>query len=214
MKKPYITAAALMWAASFQYFAVQIVVAFATHNYSFLSNSISDLGNTACAMFEQRFICSAMPWLMNISFLALGAGVLVGAILFAIFYESSRRSRLAFSLIGIAAIGIILVGSFPENINPTLHFVGADMSFLSGIIAILMIGLGLGLPKLIRYYSIISAFVAAVGLILIVTHSSLWSGAGASERAAATTEIAWLVVFGGYIFIKSMRSRAVKEAVD
>lgn len=185
---------------------MQVFVGLSSSKYSFLSNSISDLGNTGCGWFGGRFVCSAHPQLMNASFIALGICVIIGSLLFMFFYGLNKiKTRIGFGLMAVAGAGIIVVGLFPENLAHTVHFIGADLTFLAGVLAILIIGLGLKLTKRLRYYSLATAFVVFIGLILLVVHGSSWSGAGAAERTAASCEILWLIIFGGYIFFSLLK---------
>ncbi len=206
MHKRYILIAALLWAASVQYFVVQISIAVASRHYNFISDAISDLGNTGCGRFDGHYVCSAYPWLMNDSLIALGASVLAGALLFLAFYRPYRlRTRLGFVLMGVASIGIIMVGLFPENLAPTIHNAGADLGFLAGLMSIVIIGIGLKVTKWLHYYTIAAALIAATGLILITTHNEDWVASGAAERAVASSEIIWLILFGVYIAFRLLR---------
>ena len=78
--KRYPFAGPISWMVSIQYFVIQVVVAQAwTVNYSLAQNTISDLGNTTCAIYAGRFVCSAKHGLMNASFVILGVTMVVGS---------------------------------------------------------------------------------------------------------------------------------------
>jgi hypothetical membrane protein len=152
---------------------------------------------------------------MNDSLIALGASILAGALLFLIFYRPYRlRTRLGFVLMGVASIGIIMVGLFPENLAPTVHNAGAELSFLAGLISLVIIGIGLKVTKWLHYYTIAVALIAATGLILITTHNEDWAGSGAAERAVASSEIIWLVLFGVYIIFRLLRRPTLEMPLE
>lgn len=50
-------------------------------SYSLAHNTISDLGDTTCGIFNGRPICSPLHVLMNISFVVLGLTMVAGSLL-------------------------------------------------------------------------------------------------------------------------------------
>src|SRR5437867_1143373 len=63
------------------YFAAQVLVAWVFRpEYSFVSNVISDLGNTACPPPDSN-ICSPRHFVMNVSIVLLGLAMIVGSVL-------------------------------------------------------------------------------------------------------------------------------------
>jgi hypothetical membrane protein len=109
---------------SFWYFAAQVLVAWVFRpQYSFVSNVISDLGNTACPPKNPN-ICSPRYVVFDASIAILGVAMIVGAIL--IFSEFSfsehRRERAAavvgFGCMALGGVGAILVGSFRRMLIP------------------------------------------------------------------------------------------------
>ena len=127
------------------YFAAQVLVAWVFRpQYSFVSNAISDLGNTACPPSNSG-ICSPLHVWMNASIAILGLAMIVGAILiFSEFSFSGDRREQAAALAGfvcmaLGGVGAILVGAVPENVNTAhLQAVGTAMAIGFGQLAILI----------------------------------------------------------------------------
>lgn len=195
----------LFWIASIQYYVVQLVVAAHWLGYSWANNTISDLGNTVCAPYNGRAVCS--PWfnLMNWSFMLLGLTMIIGAILIYREFKGSIGSAVGFSFMAVSGIGTLMVGFFPENIVPTLHGLGATLAFLIGNLGLVVLGLSLDIPKSLRLYTLLSGYISLAALFLFLNHSYLGLGIGGMERIVAYPQTAWLIVFGVYISSSHMR---------
>lgn len=143
-----------------QYFAAEAAVIGAWAGpvpYSRLTGYISDLGALHCGIFDGRPVCSPLNWLMNLSFVVQGAGMLLGALLLSsgllcvaaragVLVPAGRsRPRLAALavrvLAGTAGAGTVLVGLVPEDAGSDLHLAGAVAYFLAGALALLVLGL-------------------------------------------------------------------------
>lgn len=167
-------------------------------HYSLLRNTISDLGNTVCSVYDKRFVCSPVHGIMNASFIILGITMVIGSVLIYGQFRKHATNRVGFSFMSLAGLGTILVGLFPENSIRLLHLTGALLPFLLGNIGIILLGLSLDIPRNLRYYSIISGAIALAALALFVTHNYLGLGIGGMERIAAYPQTMWLIVFGIY----------------
>jgi hypothetical membrane protein len=189
-----------LWVLSVQYFAVQLIVAAAwSYPYSWLHNTISDLGNTACGPYGGRLICSPQHNLMNASFIILGITMFQGAMLIYQEFGETSLSLVGFSFMALAGFGTILVGLFPENTIGSLHYVGALLPFLIGNLGILILGLVLNIPKWLRVYSRATGIFTLAALALFTTHTYLGLDIGGMERLTAYPQTVWLIVFGIYI---------------
>jgi hypothetical membrane protein len=188
---------------SFWYFAAQVLVAWVFRpQYSFVSNVISDLGNTACSN-----ICSPRHVVMNVSIIIFGLAMIVGSVL--IFSEFSfsdeRRERAAaiagFACMFLGGLGAILVGARPENVNTAhLHTVGTAMVIGFGQLAILILGLVLRqIPDWLREFMLVTSLLVLLAGISIAGKHQFGIGAGALERLAQYPESVWLILFGFYI---------------
>jgi len=196
--------------ATLQYAAVQVVVAAAWHHppYSWLSNYISDLGNTACGPFKvphgtPAYVCSPMHSAMNASFIIAGILTIAGAVLLRHFWPRSRGTTVALVLWVITGLGKIAVGLVPENTNIDLHLLAA-FNVPVGCVAILLLSLPRRQPS--RAVSFVGIVLAVVGLVATVlstaaefaSSSSLDLGlrAGGMERVADYPGGLWILMIG------------------
>lgn len=189
------------------YFAAQVLVAWVFRPpYSFVSDVISDLGNTGCPPPGSN-ICSPRWFWMDASIVLLGIAMIVGSVLiFSEFsFSSEKRERGAaiagFVCMALGGLGAILVGFVPENINTVhLHTVGTAMAIGFGQLAILILGLVLRqIPDWLREFMLVtSLFVLLAGVSIAFKHQ-FGIGEGALERLAQYPESVWLILFGFYI---------------
>ncbi len=157
--------------------------------YSFVQNTISDLGNTACGQYGGAQVCSPRYILMDLSFAILGVAMAVGSLLiYREFTDSGlRREKVAallgFILLAIAGVGTILVGSFPENTNGTLHVTGAVMAIGVGNVGILLLGFALvSIAEGLRHFMLASASVSLVAAISFGMKHHFGLGAGGMKK--------------------------------
>jgi hypothetical membrane protein len=185
------------------YFAAQVLVAWVFRpQYSFVSNAISDLGNTACSS-----TCSPRHVAMNVSLVILGVAMIVGSVLIFSEYnfsEHRREQRAAtsgFSCMALGGLGAILVGFVPENVNTAhLHTVGAAMAIGFGQLAILILGLVLReIPDWLREFMLVTSLLVLLAGISIAFKHPFGIGGGALERLAQYPESVWLILLGFYI---------------
>lgn len=199
------------WSVSVQYVLVQLAVAAAwtSPTYSWKHNAISDLGATLCGTFHGRAVCSPDNANMNASFIILGITMMLGSILIYHEFTKTKLSRLGFSMMATAGFGTLLVGLFPENVSPTMHSIGALLAFLIGDSALIILGLGLRLSRVMKWYSIISGVVSLLALALYLTHHYLGLGLGGMERLAGYPQTAWLIIFGVYMTTNHYRNKRI-----
>jgi hypothetical membrane protein len=187
------------------YFLAQIVVGWVWHPpYSVIRNTISDLGNTACGRYDGAYVCSPRHDLMNAAFIVLGVVMAVGSLLlYQEFKERDRREQRAalvgFTCMVISGVGVILVGSFPENTISALHITGAGLAIGVGNLGILVLGLVLPLPEGLRGFMLFFGVTSITALVLFACHRDFGIGAGGMERIAAYPETLWLIRFGLYV---------------
>ena len=203
-------------ALSAWYFLAQIIVGWVFNpprgshpggpEYSFVKNTISDLGNTACGQYGGSQVCSPRYVLMDLSFAVLGVAMAVGSLLIYREFTNSQLSRervaalLGFILLAIAGVGTILVGLSPENTDGVLHVTGAVMAIGVGNVGILVLGFALvSIPEGLRQFMLGSASVSLVAAISFGMKHQFGLGAGGMERIAAYPETVWLIMFGIYI---------------
>jgi hypothetical membrane protein len=191
-----------LWLVSGQYFAVQVAVAADwPSRYSWTGNTISDLGSTRCAAQSGRPVCSPLHLLMNASFVALGVTMLAGAVLIGRrLAGGSRTATTGFACLGLAGVGTIVVGLFPENTVAWLHAAGAALPFVLGNLGVVLLGVGLRLPRPLRTFTLTAGVVGLAGLPLFLSHTYLGLGIGGMERVTAYPQDVWLIAIGAYLF--------------
>lgn len=203
----------VVFTLSFLYFVAQAVVGWVWHPpYSLISDTISDLGNTHCGLYRGNYVCSPRHDLMNAAFIFLGVVMSIGSLLiYQEFIERGRRERVmalvGFSLLGIAGLGAIVVGIFPENTIGTAHIIGATLAIGVGNLAILVLGVALPLPEGLRMFMVFIGTVCLGAAVLFASHKYFGIGAGGMERIAAYPQTVWLIRFGIYMS-KSHQLRA------
>jgi hypothetical membrane protein len=197
-----------IWITTIQYYLTQLLVA-ATwpRPYSWTQNAISDLGNTACGPYFDRYVCSPYFTWMNSSFVVLGATMVAGSLLIDEGFRKSLASRVGFGFMTLAGLGTIMVGLFPENVSATFHFLGAIFPFLIGNVGLVILGLVLDLDKKFKAYTLISGIVALAALPLFYTGHYLGLGFGGMERVVAYPQTIWLIAFGAYVSRDRFRQR-------
>lgn len=189
-----------VWILSLQYFVAQIFVGRAWPvPYNIFQYAISDLGNTACGIYAERYVCSPLHSLMNASFILLGITMFCGSLLIYLEFTRSRATLIGFSSMAIAGFGTVLVGLFPENVVPPLHALGAVLAFLVGSFGIFVLGLSLDIPRGFKQYTVISALVSLAALALFTLRIYLGLDFGGMERVVSYPQTIWLIVFGAYI---------------
>jgi hypothetical membrane protein len=204
---------------SSSYFAAQVLVAWSFRpQYSFVTNAISDLGNTACGQ-SPAGLCSPLYFWMDASIVILGLAMIVGSIL--IFSEFSfsgeQRERAAaiagFVCMALGCVGAILVGAVPENVNTAhLHAVGTAMAIGFGQLAILILGVVLRqIDDWLREFMIVTSLIVLLAGISIVGNHQFGIGGGALERLAQYPESLWLILFGLYISRDRYRNGVVES---
>ena len=203
----------LVWALSIQYFVAQAVVAHAWHTpFSLRHNVISDLGNTACGLYVQRYVCSPQHGLMNASFVLLGLTMAIGSLLVYQEFTRSRVSRVGFLLMASGGIGTVLVGLFPENTLKSLHGLGAALTFGLGNLSLVVLAVALRHVRFsFRVYTFISGIVALVAFVLFIAHQYLGLDQGGMERLVSYPQTLWLTLFGLYMSATRLRARQAQK---
>jgi hypothetical membrane protein len=197
-KYPFVGPA--LWISGLQYFITMAVVGIAwpTH-YSVLKNTISDLGNTDCGLYDGRYVCSPLHSWMNVSFIILGATMTIGSALIYQEFRESLASKIGFIFMALAGIGTIMVGLFPENSVSLLHQFGAALPFVLGNIALLIFAFALAMPKALKIFTLLCGIASLAALYLFLSHNYLGLGIGGTERLTAHLQTIWLIVFGAHL---------------
>ena len=115
---------------------------------------------------------------MNFAFVALGLLMAAGAPLIHQEFRERRLAVLGFCGMAIAGLGTVFVGVFPENVNNTLHVIGAAGPFLVGNVALIILSCTLTMSMRVR----VSAGSPAAS-VWLASCSSPWGSISASVRA-------------------------------
>ncbi|WP_347060696.1 DUF998 domain-containing protein [Blastococcus sp. HT6-30] len=193
---------ALTWVLTLQFFVVEAVAqARYAGPYSRVDDVISALGASD----------SPARQLMNASFVVQAALILGGALLLRPALRGSA-SRAVPVLLGVAALGVLLVGVFPTDGNGTLHAIGAVLYLVGG---------GLGLVTLayaVRPRSealgttvVLLGMVAVATTIFVLTGVTGFLGEGGTERAAAYPLPLALALTGGTLWWLARRGDAAPD---
>jgi hypothetical membrane protein len=124
--------AILVGVGTLQFVVAMGVVQSGYAGYSLLTNYISDLGNTATSPLHDVF---------NASIIVLGILAFVGLLLLWSAFPRSAVRPVGLGLLLIASVAAILVGLFPENVNPPVHDFVSLMVFLPGGLALALLSI-------------------------------------------------------------------------
>jgi hypothetical membrane protein len=201
-----------LYISSVQYFLVQLLVALRwSPPYSLSRNTISDLGNTTCGMFNGRLVCSPLHTVMNVSFIVLGVTMIVGSVLTSSAHSTRRSNRVGFTFIGIGGFGVIFVGLFPENSVSAIHATASALPFVVGNVGVLTLGLSLKVPARVRFLTTFAGVIALLALAIYASSHYFGLGEGGLERFVAYPQTLWLILFGAYLTFGTQKFPFVKR---
>ena len=181
------------------YIATEVVVAAATTGgYSFVSDSVSRLGEVGCS----PAYCSPRHELMNGSFIGFGLLLAGGAALL-----SRALGPWATGLLLVSGLSSVATGLAPLDQDGTLHALAATPLFLAQPTALLVLGARLrdSRPRLAKALMTTGAVtgVAALGFVV----SSGGPASGALERLALWPVLLGLAAFAWTELRSSHRAR-------
>jgi hypothetical membrane protein len=197
---------AILWVIA----SVQFILAMAItqagwtgSTYSLRTNYISDLGATGCGTWGGRWVCS--PWhdVFDVSIILLGILLILGAILVRSAFPPRGTRTVGLGMFWIAAVGAMMVGLSPENVNLTVHSTGATIAFLLGNLSLLVLGVAMFRDTRWDGYRAFTMLLGLIGLIafvlfLVGTYGPL--GVGGMERLIVAPLLLWLIVAGIHLW--------------
>jgi len=130
--------------------------------YSLLTNYISDLGNTST---------SPLPAVFNISIMGLGAFAFLGTLLAWGGFARGGTRVVGLFLLLIASVAAVMVGLFPENVNPPVHDFVSLMVFLPGGLALVILAAGMRAGSHWSSYRTFSAVLGAITLVSLAYYA-------------------------------------------
>lgn len=170
-----------------------VVAAATTGGYSFLTDSVSRLGEVGCS----AAFCSPRHELMNGSFIAFGALLVGGAVLLV-----RPLGRWVTSLLVISGLSSIATGLAPLDQDVTLHAIAAAPLFVAQPIALILLGARLrhDQPRLARALLTTGGVTGAAAMGFVLVGDS--PASGALERLAL-----WPVLVGlaGFAWARHFR---------
>ncbi len=207
--RPRLVVGGIAWIVSaLGYFVAQgfVAAAWVHPSYSWSSNYISDLGNTACGLFAvphgtKVLVCSPRHTTMNVAFILIGVLVIVGALLLRRLWPEGRLSRIATVLFVISGVGKVVVGLVPENTRIGLHLLGALNVPVIAVAMVLVSWAMLPVDRSLGIVGLVLAVTALVGTVLSTagqfTHGLyLGLGVGGMERISDYPTSLWLLLLG------------------
>jgi hypothetical membrane protein len=192
-----------MWIAGpVQYLAAQLVVQSAWQTpYSWRADPLSDLGAVRCQHSSTplpRYVCSPLHQVMNASVITLGLLLAGGVLLTACCWGHGPASRGARSLLIAAAAGTCLVGLVPEDVNLTVHVLGAILGIGVASAGLILAGL---VPRTspvgrLRPVTLPLGIAAMAAAVLMFSGCTPLTGFGGMQRLAVYPLRCWLVIAG------------------
>ena len=162
--------------------------------YSTSQNAISDLGATC-----HSSVCTIVQpssTIFDSSVFLLGLLLVLGSY----FLYRERYSRLFCIFLGLAGIGAMGVGLFPETTG-SLHTLVSLITFLfGGLAAIYSFRF---LPSILRHFSVVMGVITLVALVLYGSGVYLGLGLGGMERMIAYPVLFWGLAFAGCLLAQN-----------
>lgn len=176
-----------MWQVRPVYFVVEVGVAlWSTAPYSFVDNTISDLGAASCTSI-QRFgdpvpVCSPGHDLMNGGFVVFGALMALGAMLLFGRFGRGPLAVLLAALLVVSGLSSIATGLTPLDLHPDGHVLAATPLFIAQPIALVVLGLLLREER--RRTAALMILTGVVCAVAAAVFISLDHAVGLTERIA------------------------------
>ena len=186
------------WILSLEFFIGQAVtqLAWTGAPYSLINNEISDLGVTVCETVKGDYLCSPLHNVMNASFVLAGVFILLGLYFTRSAWPKGRATRIGLFFLVFAGLGKIAVGLSPENVDPTVHVIGA-LGFIFSGVGLVMLGRGLRQwRRWVANLSLVLGILGIIGSLLLLPALATNHGGGAAERLADYPMFVWFSVLG------------------
>lgn len=169
------------------YIATEFVVAAATTGgYSFVSDSVSRLGEVGCS----AAYCSPRHELMNGSFMVFGALLVAGAVLLA-----RHLGPWVTGLLVVSGLSSIATGFAPLDQDATLHAMAAGPLFVAQPVALLVLGARLRREQPRLGGGLLAAGVVTGVAAVLFLLSGEGPATGALERLALWPVLVGLAAF-------------------
>ena len=145
---------------------------------------------------------------MNVSVIALGVLLAGGVLLTASCWGGGVASRAARILLLAGAAGSVMVGVVPEDVNLSLHVLGAFVGIVVGNCGFVLAGLIRRSSPLgrLRPVTLPLSILAVTAAVLLFTGGIPADGFGGVERLAVFPLRCWMVIAGIFVLREAARS--------
>jgi hypothetical membrane protein len=181
-------AGVLLTSAGIGFLFVVTVLEAVYPDYSVHANTISDLlaiGTTTSLIGEPVLFLVAISWIAGAYYL---------------FKDGGKRGLMILNM--LPGTGLLLAVLSPENVNVSIHSVGAVLAFIPGAVAVIVSFRMIASP--FRYFAAALGTVSLLGTIIefgayysAIVQQTL--GPGGWERIIVYPLLIWLMGFGGYL---------------
>ncbi|MFF2113524.1 DUF998 domain-containing protein [Rhodococcus koreensis] len=195
-------AGGIVWTLAIGYLLSETLTAEAWRTpYSFVYNSISDLGVTNCSQ-----VCSPLHSFMNLSFVAMGLLMTVGAILLRGHLPSGRLHGWTMTLAVVTGLSTAATGLFPTNYGPMIHLAAVLPAFVARHVVLGLVAWGLwDRRRWTAIWSTVCALAGLAGGVLLAVPSVHF---GVTERIILYPLPIWMVVTGAMVLLSVVRAAA------
>ncbi|MBO0884751.1 MAG: DUF998 domain-containing protein [Mycobacterium sp.] len=166
--------------------------------YSFLDNTISDLGARECGSVDYPFgpvpVCSPWHAMMNGSFILFGLGMALGAVLLRRALPSGRFATVSIVLWIVSGLSSVGTGLVPEDWNPAGHVAVSFPAFLAQPAALLAFGFVAGPRRGLGLSAVAAGLLSAVGTAAFMARSGSPDLGGLFERLSLWPAYLWLPI--------------------
>jgi len=162
----------LSWFATCLYFLVEpVFILTSTAPYSFLHHAMSDLGVTSCGNYTYSIapheIFSSYYFWMNVLFIINGLTLSIGVLHISQSLKKTRKSQLATAFILILALGNVVSGFIPADINLFWHSIFAQLGMITVLAGLWIYASSLTSGKYWTYGCLVSLLVILILIMLV-----------------------------------------------
>lgn len=162
----------LSWFATCLYFLIEpFFILTSTAPYSFFNHAMSDLGVTSCGNYTYSIapheICSPHHFWMNVLFIINGLTLSIGVLYISQSLKKTKITQLATAFILILALGNIVSGFIPADINLFWHSILAQLGMITILAGLWIYASSLTSGKYWTYGCLLSLLVILI-LIMFV----------------------------------------------
>ncbi|KJL05493.1 MULTISPECIES: DUF998 domain-containing protein [Priestia] len=162
----------LSWFATCLYFLVEpFFILTSTAPYSFLNHAMSDLGVTSCGTYTYSIapheICSPHHFWMNVLFIINGLTLSIGVLYISQNLKKTKITQLATAFILILALGNIVSGFIPADINLFWHSIFAQLGMINVLAGLWIYASSLNRGKYWTYGCLVSLLVILILIMLV-----------------------------------------------